>query len=666
MAKITKKLREELVKQAVREIDDAYDYKKSRIPEWHATEDQYFGRKGPVELNRSNVLVPKMYGFVETLLAKVKTPPSIQFSKSKLSDLKKVERANGLIEQDSKPETGNWVMKDLMGKKQAIMYGRAVYEYHAESTKGYRSVLSNVDVYDFLIDRYAGGIDIEKARNLGRGGIAKSKWELEQGAENKLYIPAEVDRLLKGASGDETQQGDEDKENRYITISKSGQINSGLGDRYKFYEWYTTYKGTRYYMLVSKEKQIAVRIEELKDMFKSGYWPFATWAPTPDLIEFWTPAPCDQVRDIFSAQIVTVNQMLDAGEQALNPMKAYNSDLIEDGNLLNYRRGGLIPFTKGADLRRDLFIFPVPNIPTAEQGYQILQQIHESETGVTAASRGLGTEDKVGIYQGNMQEMADRLGLTNIMYANCQHRIAMLYWHGIKEHMTNKVAITLIGADGIEFEDEVKKKDVIGEKMFNIRVEASNAELIKSKGEKTDLLNFLDQYKDNQTINQKVLFEMSGLAVGVKQADLARLLDVSEFGDAELMAECERDIERLLSGEKFDVNDRANNAYKQRMVDYLRDHKENLIDSPEIVKAFMDYLDSIDQLVTKNMVLKANDVLAKSGKLQDVRILDAQRGLGGGIPPGMPMPQLPDALSMANAELPTSATPPPPGGVVTE
>jgi hypothetical protein len=42
------------------------------------------------------------------------------------------------------------------------------------------------------------------------------------------------------------------------------------------------------------------------------------------------------------------------------------------------------------------------------------------------------------------------------------------------------------------------------------------------------------------------------------------------------MAEADRDLEALLNGEDIEINDNANNAYKQKMVNYLREHKEDI------------------------------------------------------------------------------------------
>ena len=110
----------------------------------------------------------------------------------------------------------DWDIKDIAGKKQAIIYGRAIYSYTAESPDGiYKSCLDNVDVYDFLIDPSAGGIDIEKAFYMGRYGVVKTRSEIKKGVKDKVYLKTESDKLLQGkGNSDETIQETTNKENR--------------------------------------------------------------------------------------------------------------------------------------------------------------------------------------------------------------------------------------------------------------------------------------------------------------------------------------------------------------------------------------------------------------------------------------------------------------------
>ena len=59
------------------------------------------------------------------------------------------------------------------------------------------------------------------------------------------------------------------------------------------------------------------------------------------------------------------------------------------------------------------------------------------------------------------------------------------------------------------------------------------------------------------------------------------------------MSEADRDLESLLMGEVIEINDAANNQYKQRMVDYLRDHKEDINDKQFF--SISAYIDSLEE-----------------------------------------------------------------------
>lgn len=47
------------------------------------------------------------------------------------------------------------------------------------------------------------------------------------------------------------------------------------------------------------------------------------------------------------------------------------------------------------------------------------------------------------------------------------------------------------------------------------------------------------------------------------------MLDTKNGANAEILSEAARDLQSLLDGEDIEPNEMANNAYKQKMVDYL-------------------------------------------------------------------------------------------------
>lgn len=627
--KISTSLITKLEEQAKSEIEFARKYKTRRIAQWHINESLYYGKKNATEDIRANAGIAnaKTQGFVNALLSKIDAPPNIKFRHAKTADLKPARRLNLLFMQEMAHERENLQMKDLLGKKQGILYGRVIYEYHASSQGNeYKSVLSNVSVYDFLIDPAAGGFDIERAQFLGRGGIWRTKEQLWEGADAKRYISAKVkeicgskrskdDYSAAGEGGEQEAAKSEEekaKEEARVYITGTDSKIHMQGNKYLFWEWYTTYAGRRYYMLFNESTNKAVRVEYIEDVFKSGLYPFWTWATDPDLEEFWTLSPVDQMRDIFMVQGASVDQLLDNAEQRNKPMKGVVGDAVKNLNALRYGRDKTIRFKKGTDLRQAVKIFETPSLDTPLQVYNTLETIGAVESGVSPATKGVAEEDKVGIYEGNLQQVADRMGLLNKSYADGYYRFAKLFYYGVQEHLNRKTAIEVVGHDGVELE-EITKKDVKGYADYGIDVEASDAELNASITDQKNKLAYLQGAKGSGAINEKVREEMEAQIAGFSQDEIRRLMDVTEFADAELLSEAARDIERLLMGEEFEPNMNANNAYKQKLVDYMMDQREHMDD--QTWQRFVQYVMDIEPYVIENTVRKARQVQAQRGEL---------------------------------------------------
>ena len=277
--------REQLVKQALDEITFARRHKEGKVSNWQKNEQMYFGKKEKSEDARANVDLGRMQEHVHTLLSKIDSPLTFKFNKKKDAQMKRVDRLNALKDYDS--DRDFWDIKDIVGKKQAIIYGRTIFSYFASSNGGYSPHLENVDVYDFLVDPSAGGIDLEAGRYMGRWGITKDRYDIKG---NKDYIQTEVAQLLPGDGNNTTRTPEEtNKDNRTYALGYQ-QTNKELSskDKFKFWEWFTTFEGERYYLLIDEAGR-CIRAEKLKDMFESNLWPFWTYAAFPDLTEFWTP-----------------------------------------------------------------------------------------------------------------------------------------------------------------------------------------------------------------------------------------------------------------------------------------------------------------------------------------------------------------------------------------
>ena len=597
---------DKIAAQVLQEIQFARTFKQGKITNWQKNEEMYYGKKKKAVESRASVQLGRMQEFVHTLLSKIDNPLVFKFQKRKPSQVKRVERLNALRQVDQ--NTDNWDMKDIVGKKQAIIYGRAIYFYYADSINGlYRPHLEPIDVYDFLIDPSCGGIELEEARYMGAYSVVLDKRQLKEGMKDGIYIKSAVQELLNGSgNANDFNQEQTNKRSRIYDQNTIAQKENNDPSKYKFWRWMTTYEddGLRYYLLMDNAGR-CIRCEPFEDIFppskdfQSGAWPVWSWAAFPDLTEFWTPSYCDFARELFMAQDVTINQMLDNAEAINKPMKVVNTGAIENLAELKYRRDGLIK-TKGEyDANRAVQIIQTPSINTPIQVFNILETIQEKASGVTAGAKGVADEEgKVGIYEGNQAAAADRFGLLNKSYSFGYKRFAELWEMGVREHLVKKVAVEMIGPKGVEIE-EIKRADVFrkGDR-FKVIVESSNAEVLASNQDKLSKINFLRAQANNQGINQKKSFELQAQIAGFNEDEIQQLLDVNSYGNMELMGEADRDIERLLDGEMVEPNEIANNAYKQHLVDYMRDHKENI--SFAQFKRIADYIDALEPIIMRN------------------------------------------------------------------
>jgi hypothetical protein len=636
---ISKQKRDKIVAQAMTEIQFARDYKQGIIWRWWKNEDLYYGRKdtrywggtdssynrnndtvNTTSESRANVNIAsaKTISFVESLLSKIDSPLTFTFKKRHLADLKKADLLNSLKEQDA--DYDDWLYKDLLGKTDAIIYGRSIYAYYADSIDEYCAHLEYVSPYDFLVDPSGGGYDLDHAMYLGRFNIRKSRTDLQNGKKSGAYIKSEVDNLLGGSGNDYTQETQEEinQSNKYGYIGSPANRTINNPDMYKFWEWYTTYEGKRYYLLMTENGQ-CIRCEYLSDLFKAdkklgdAMWPFWSWAFVPNATEFWTPSKLDYVREIFMAQGVSINQMLDNAEAINKPQRAVDVSSLENIADLVYRRNGVIRVKPGTNINNAFKILEVNSITTPLNVYDKLEGIQQIESGITSAAKGVAEEDKVGIYEGNQANAADRYGVWNKSYSQAYKRFAKLWRYGVEDNLTKKVAVKMIGPDGFESDIFITKKDIKPKYEYSVLVDSTNAELQADATDKRNKITFLAGYKGDQSINQKAVFETGAKIVGFEREEIRQFLDTSEFGDAVLMSEAERDIEDLINGKIIEPNDQANTAYLNRILRYVKDHKEDMKEEQFLL--FMDYINRAEEVVVRNMGTELMNAQAKQGLL---------------------------------------------------
>lgn len=618
---------DEIIQQIQREYTNAIDYRRPRIADWHANEDMLYGKK-PITLSkRSNIDLRLMKGFEDTLLAKVKNPPYVKFGPTEIADSLKAKKVTALWELESSPTQQDWAFKDLLEKKLALPSGRAIKKIYSTG-EPYKHYRDSVDHYDFLIDPLAGGYDIEKARYLGQDNIFKSKYDLKN---NKTYNQKEVTKLLESSNSNESDVTDneyKEKQNRHAILGLSNSDYNAQSDGlYRLLEWYTTIEGVRYYFLVSLSKKVIIKKRLLEDIVgiheEDGQplWPFSSWAYYPDMFNFWSPSPMDIVRENFQIRNIVINQAIDNNEARNKPMKSYDPAIYKNPELLEYQSDRLIPTADNKDPKAGLFIHPTESIYDPKALNDLLEDIAAKVTGVTPAMQASESNDqKVGIYFGNQQESANRMGLFDLSYSRSNSRDALLYLNNLKQNLDEDKAVKMIGENGVEW--DVLCKEDLGE--FDIEITGgslqSQLDAMKAK-QKNDFLN--NQFK-NQVANPKAIFEQQALIAGFTIDEIKKLLSNEEESEKSI-ARASEDLQKIIKGEDIRPYRKADIAYAQHMIDFLFDNDLK----PEESEAINIYLTAVEDIVIDNTFKKAQKELALRGKLPVPNSVD----------PNQPLPQ---------------------------
>ncbi len=626
------KVRDELATQALKEIDYSYRYKKARMSSWNKNEDMMNPDRNGVAVvapyggstyqnqqgdTRASVPLHKMHGFVQTILSKIDSPLTFKYVKGESADLKKAKLMNAIKEKDGK--LGRWNFKDLIGKRDASIYGRAIYLYITRNEKGtYKSILNLIDPKDFLIDPDVGGLcteeedgsGIEKAAYLGWWNTKLTKAQLLQGVKDGIYYKAVVQELIDGGGNNTTKtQQDIDKDNRKISGAPRERFKNP--NQFIFYTWITTDENDDRYYLVLTPSGDCIRCEPWTDIRKSGKYPIWTWACFPDPREFWTPSYCDFARGVFMAQEKSINQSLDNSEQINRPQTAVNVDYVRNLAQVRYRKDGYIEIEGNVDVNKVLQTRQTPPIQGPFMVYDKLESIIESESGVTAGVKGTSDDQTLGIYEGNLMQAGDRFGLLNKSYAEGYYRFAVLHKEGVMQDLKKKMAVQIVGAMGLEIEHVTARDLKPFQDDYDIMVESSIAEAQSNLADSKNKLTFLSAYKDDPTVNQKVLFETQATIAGVDEDTIKRLLDNNDYDAIEVLANADEAFQTIIGGGKAPLYKNANVAFLQRLHDLSDKFDDEL--STEQHNAVFAYMEAIAPIVEKNKAMEVANEAAKSG-----------------------------------------------------
>ena len=609
---------EQIVNQVRAEYKAGLDYRHQREAAWKLAEDQYFNKQTKSLKQRYNVPVPTIPGFVETLLSKIDDPPTIKFEEAEDADYKAVQKVNAFREVEAHKDDYDWDMLDLDGKKQAILYGRAIAKFFAQSKPEYKSNLEVVDVYDFIADPI-GGSNLERHRFVMQDNLFKSREDLKAGVETMGYDKTAVEKIINATKEDTLVDNDNQyrsKQSRFTSLGMDGLTFNYAGQSlYKFIEAGTTYKGQRYYVLFNNETGVAIKCVPLKEVFKSNLWWFTSWATHRDIFNFWNKAPVDDIVPLAEMIRILVNQEFDNRQKRNWGQRAYDPQVFPNPADLQWRPDGLVAVKSGISVTQGIetgiYQFETPELQGTINLVQYIDSVIGQKTGVTADTQGQSEEDKVGIYYGNLQQVADRLGLYNKSYKKFWQAIGRRYVWGLFEHLRAPMAVRIIGEEGAEW-DEIKRTEINPD--WNIKVEGGNAELAADEIRKQRLKEIMGTLLPDELAitSPRWRAETKLRAIGVEEDDIRMAFDRENEGNREILSEASQLIQDCLAGKPYKLNRGANTAFIQKIIDYATD-TDSLSDE-EYMK-LMDAAEAHLPIAAENMARKAVQMMAQQGMM---------------------------------------------------
>lgn len=599
------KIADEIALIARKQITTSKNFKQPRMVEILDNEDVYNFKLRPALQGRLNVPFDGVVlaGFVDTLVAQVNRPPKIEFEDPSGSNLKGAKKITAAWDKDSRKMRLR--MKDRSMKKQSALSGRAIAKYYAESDPKYCPYLQIIDYLDFHCESNGGG-HLDDHYFRWQENIFRSKEDLIAGGESGWYSKEQIIKLIANYSSPDFKKNNDtynNKNSRYVTLGLDMEANNYVGGTlFNLVEGDTVYKGMKYHMIFDGPTGIWLRCVPLKEDFGNDLTPFISFAsPMEDAFNFWNRGPADQIKPIAEAIRVNLNEILNNNRKRNWDMKAVDQNMFPDIRKLDWRQDGIIAANVplNQSIQQGIYRFETPEISGALNLNAYLNNMAGEKLGITAATQGDASENRVGIYQGNQLQISKRMRLLSDSYEEMYEDLGHRYDWGLWDHASEDEMVRLISVQGIGWE-KITKNDKDPEYIVNVitsdsdRVE--NDQVIRAKAE---VLASIEKDPDQKAlINIKAHLEEKYRLAGYDNEKIHKLMNTKADATDDLISEAQKDIELILEGKDVEINNGATTSYLQYISDYILGNSDDL--KPEKKAKLEAYFEKHVPIAMKN------------------------------------------------------------------
>lgn len=674
--------REIIAKQAVKQIETAFRFKQPRMEEVLINEDLYHGQALPRLRGRFSVPLPTMGGYIDTLLSKTDEPATITFNNpDDKADGKAVELTNRVARKELRRRQMRWDAKDRNQKKLAAFSGVGIGEFFTESDPEYKNHYEVVDHYDFGCEPM-GGSSLENHRFCGRINLFKGEWELEEGAESGFYNATQVQKLMGATEDDKKKKNKELYKNKIERFSRYGldvEQHDFVGDSvYNLTWWGTTYKGKRYLVTLDYETGIWIRVVPLSKVTESGLWPWDAWQTHPDEFNFWSKSPADDIRPVAIAIDILFNQALDNRQKRNFGMRAFDPSIFPNPEELEWRPDGLVEATTMGGFKQisqGIYEFETPEVNGTIDMIQFMDVYTSRKTGLSDSAQGDTEEKKVGIFFGELQQVADRLGLYNKSYSEFHEGIGVRLLWGMKEHLDDETATAMLGLAGVEaeltFTDDINPE-------WDVEVSGGQAEFrenaIKKQKREETLTKILSNQNLAARVNPEWAIRQLLLNGEWEEDDVVEALDTSDTADSAMIGEAERAMQEIIAGKTPALNRGATISFVKHIFRFAQ--KTTFSTDPKkdiaMYNKLIEYARQHVPIAQENAILIAQEIqirkkIAAATAMPEV--IPGEEGAGGGAPTvparrakipqptDTPAPNTPEGTAQMSEDISSTLTP---------
>lgn len=631
---------EEAVNVATRQLMTSTDFKKPRMAKLTKYYELYDGKTTKKLRQLFNVPIPVFAGMVDTLNAQYDTPISIKFQEGDASDYFKVQKINGAFQKEilDTSENSKWDAKLSTARKHAIMTGRAILKYHAESDPEYESELENVILRNFHFQP-RGGLSLENHLFAGEEDIEKTKAEIVSGALAGEYDMKQVKLLLARCSDSDylpdNNQGYGEKLARFRPLGLDPENNNYVGEQvYKLASWIINIDGERYYLCFHPWSKTWLRFEKWTDINSSGLLPWVSFATHEDDENFLSKSFSDDIYSASDAIVAMFNQELTNREKRNFGARAYDKDMFTDVRKLDesmHRPDALVPVdTKGGTRRisEGIYEFKVGELGGTVNLIDWITGSLGRNTGANDLSMGSvqDVSKKASVTFAEQKSVSKRLSWGAQPFQTMMADLGKRYIWGLKDHMPAKMAIRLLGENGLDW-DEITRLDLNTEKDVDVLIISNDKQKQESEMRKEKRIKALELLAQSPDVNSRKRAEAILKDIGeYDDQEIAEFLDAQSYSDKKSLAKASEAIQDILRGKTPPQWFGATPAFMQKIVDYATDKRVSLKGKYDIM---LDYATSHTDIVKSNLERKAS--LQNQATIQQQGAMQAMEGASGPI-----------------------------------